>query len=178
MADFSTALSELLAVEGVYSSNPHDSGGETVQGISRANFPSWPMWQRIEDLKVTHPNLNDLNHAILHDADIQHAVSEFYHDKFWRFDEVAAQDVASRLLSVWVNFGNLKPAQEALIELGYHLSVDGGWGPDTQAAISHVDPAKMMHYLRAFCAMHRAERVLSNPSQITFLKGWLIRDTA
>jgi lysozyme family protein len=37
--------------EGGYADDPADSGGETIFGVSRANFPNWPQWPRVDEFK-------------------------------------------------------------------------------------------------------------------------------
>jgi len=44
-------LAYTLDLEGGYSNDIDDAGGETYAGISRNNFPDWYGWTIIDDLK-------------------------------------------------------------------------------------------------------------------------------
>ena len=48
MSDFNIAYAKTGHAEGGYANNPDDSGGETVQGISRNNFPKWRGWMIVD----------------------------------------------------------------------------------------------------------------------------------
>jgi lysozyme family protein len=181
MADFKIALTALLVDEGVYANNPHDAGGETVFGISRHFNPMWTGWQRVDELKTQHPNLKDLNDALTVDPYVTQAVSNFYKSVYWNFDPVKSQGVGNRLLAMEVNFGKgqaVKIVQQGLIRLGANIHLDGSLGPSTLLAIENANENDLMHALRAYSALARLHKVISNPDQIVFAEGWLWRDTA
>lgn len=181
MADFSIALKSLLVDEGVYANNPHDAGGETVFGISRKFNPMWTGWQRVDELKTQHSNLRDLNESLEADPYVTQAVSNFYRSTYWNFDVIKSQEVANRMLSMEVNFGKssaVRIIQQGLIRLGANLHLDGSLGPSTLLAIENANENDLMHAMRAYSALARLHKVISNPDQIVFAEGWLWRDTA
>lgn len=102
MKRFHKAMQELERLEGGYSNNALDPGGETYRGISRVYFPDWEGWAIIdqeEDLSVT-PVQRHLDQLTL----------KFYREQFWnRFqgDKVAdlSQNIANHLLECSVNLG-------------------------------------------------------------------------
>ena len=59
MGDFQKAYKELMRVEGFYSMDPSDPGGETIYGISRRNWPKWVGWE-IVDLYRKKPNFPEV----------------------------------------------------------------------------------------------------------------------
>jgi lysozyme family protein len=95
-------METLEKLEGGYSNNALDPGGETYRGISRVYFPDWAGWPIIAtepDLTVT-PVQRHLDQLTL----------KFYREQFWnRFqgDKVAdlSQSIANQLLECSVNLG-------------------------------------------------------------------------
>lgn len=181
MADFQIALNELLNFEGAYSNNSDDAGGLTVFGIARKYNPNWLGWHLIDSLRVSYPNLVELNAALKADAQVQLAVSQFYRTKYWNFDKVPSQLVANKMFEMEVNFGTgtaVRILQQGLIRLGHSISIDGSLGPSTLALLTNTNEPELMHALRAYAALYRVHRVLAQPSQAEFIEGWLWRDTA
>jgi lysozyme family protein len=181
MADFNAALDSLLVDEGGYENNSADAGGETVFGISRHFNPAWSGWTFVDELKKLHTNLVELNKALSDDPNIRTATQNFYRSLYWNFDAVASQTVATKLLSMEVNFGKgsaVRILQEGLVRLGYHVEVDGSMGKQTLDTLQKAKEQDVLHALRSYSALYRLHRVLAKPDQTQFLDGWLWRDTA
>ena len=51
MADFMKAYLKMAPVEGLYSNDPDDPGGETVHGIARVFWPRWSGWSIVDAAK-------------------------------------------------------------------------------------------------------------------------------
>lgn len=176
MADFDQAFQYLIPDEGGYVNNPADPGGETYMGIARAKQPGWDGWIRVDALK-SHPQFPAFLNA---DDQVQQAVRNFYRRVYWVFDGITNQEVASKLFDEAVNMegsgssGNLiKCAQLAARYLsGQPVQIDSQWGPQTEALINSLDPAKFLGELRAQLALFYCK--LGNPN---FLLGWLRRAT-
>ena len=119
MAKFEIAdeITELL--EGLYSNDKEDSGGETVYGIARNIDKDWKGWA-IVDMWRTKPNFpNNLK-----DSGIKAVAQQYYRQKYWnviRGDEIINQDIANEIYKSYVNTGSqgIKLAQRAL---GIHES--------------------------------------------------------
>lgn len=127
---FDSAFAEVVGIEGRYSNDPSDSGGETMFGITervaRANGYSGPMAQMPLE-----------------------AAKRVYREQYWdlmRLDQVAqlAGDVAARLFNAAVNCGVGRAGQwlqRALnvfnLRGAYYpdIAVDGVIGPGTIAAL-------------------------------------------
>lgn len=109
MANFEIALKPTLNNEGGYVNDDADSGKETYCGISRANFPAWTGWHKIDAWKQTNgvPHWN----KVFTEAEmpgIAADVSEFYKVNFWdviKGDQIINQNVASDLFDKAVNMG-------------------------------------------------------------------------
>lgn len=181
MANFDIALKELLGEEGGYANNPSDAGGETVFGIARRFNPLWIGWQLVDPLKQLHSNLKDLNEALANDTQLQSAVSAFYRQAYWNFDNVASQLVANKLFEMEVNFGKgsaVKILQQGLVRLGHAVNLDGSLGPSTYSAMSNAKEPELLHALRAYSVLHRIHVIQAHPDQIVNAEGWVFRDTA
>jgi lysozyme family protein len=181
MANFELALADLLKDEGGFSNNPHDTGGETVFGISRVFNPVWLGWIEVDRLRKIHSNLVDLNAALAQSSYVMTAVGNFYRSIYWNFDVIKDQNVANRMLSMEVNFGKgtaVRIIQQALIRLGANIHLDGSLGPSTLLALESVNDNDLIHGLRAYSALYRLHKVIKDPDQIVFAEGWLWRDTA
>jgi type VI secretion system secreted protein VgrG len=95
--------------------------------------------------------------------------------------EIDDQAVATAILSLGVNAWVKRPAQfiqEACVQLGQNISVDGEIGPGTLAAINSCDPEAL---LAAFCDRVRSfyrELARTNANDAVDLSGWLNRVNA
>src|SRR5487761_1221705 len=131
MADFALAISHTLLEEGGYSDR---SDGETYHGIDRVDWPNWAGWPIIDAacIQPDFPQSLDSNSAL------QALVVGFYLTNFWKYSGINDQDVANKVFDLSVNVGTRHAVSIAQIAAG--CSVDGKYGPNTQAAInSHLN---------------------------------------
>ena len=149
MADFNLAIPIVLENEGGLVDNKNDPGGLTKYGISRKAYP----------------NLDIKN--LTRDAAI-----EIYRRDFWKFDGVNDQRLATKIFDAYVNMGHtaIKLLQKLLGQVQ-----DGGWGPNTQAAVNSRIPELLLQNYRDALVQHYQDIVDANPSEIVFLGGWLVR---
>lgn len=104
MADFAQAYAATMGIEGGYSDNPADSGGETWKGIARKAHPGWEGWARVDLLK-TRP---DFPSCLGQDRALEDMVQAFYRREFWdRFqgDRFPGQALASEVFDTAINCG-------------------------------------------------------------------------
>jgi lysozyme family protein len=170
-AAFNNLVTHILKWEGGAVNDPDDRGGKTNKGVT------WNTYQGLAQTVLGNPpsqqqfdNLTNeqVNKFILH---------------FW--NAVNANKINSSLIACFVTemgWGSgpgtaIKTVQNTLNRyFGYNLTVDGGNGPKTLAAINAVDPNLLFNYLvrerEAFL-----KRLAQNPTQLKFLKGWLNRVT-
>jgi lysozyme family protein len=155
MASFDLAIATVLDHEGGYTFNPADPGGETNFGISKKAYPNLDIKNLTED-----------------------QAKEIYRRDYWRYDGIQNQDVATKVFDMAVNMGPPtahRLLQMALNALGHGVTVDGVFGPQTLSATNGVDPGGLLQELRAQAAVRYADIVLGNPSERTFLLGWMRR---
>ena len=137
-----------------YSNHPSDPGGETAWGITiavaRKALYSAPMKAMREDEAKT-----------------------IYFRNYWRFGGVNDQRVASKLFDMAVNMGVSRAVR--IVQGLVGASVDGSWGPKTEAAVNAANPDELLPALADACAEFYNGIVRAKPDQSVFLKGWLRR---
>ena len=161
MAELDAALEFTLPHEGGYSNNPADSGGPTNYGITQATA-------------VRHGYAGNMKELPLEVA------KAIYGAEYWPgLEGVTSQAVASKIFDLRVNFGvsgGNRIAQTAVNELvDPPTAVDGRWGPDTLASINAADPGALLNELATAAAARYQAIVDADPSQETFLRGWMRR---
>lgn len=110
-------------------------------------------------------------------------VQQFYHDHFWNtwFDQVQSDDVCKRVFDFAVNGGTgeaVKCLQEAVNSLhanGTRIAEDGGWGPQTLAAVNAADPVALVSSFKAQRVAYYTAVASARPSDAQYLKGWTAR---
>lgn len=121
MTNFDIAFEEVIGLEGKYSNNPKDPGGETKYGITKRDYPTL-----------------DIKNLTLEQA------KEIYKRDFW--DRMALGlvddvDIAGEIFETGVNGGTItavRLSQRACNAFGYHLNVDGYMGPLTATALNNL----------------------------------------
>lgn len=171
---FDKAFGKVVGLEGRYSNNPDDSGGETMYGITvavaRANGYSGPISEMPLD-----------------------TAKSIYRRQYWdqmRLDEIAiiSEVVAGEMFDTGVNMGIVWATQflqKALTELNRRgkdypdLFVDGVMGPVTVHALQsyfHTRPQGITVLMRALEGQqvtHYIEIAASREKDEDFLYGWL-----
>jgi lysozyme family protein len=156
VADFETAVEFVLGHEGGLSVNAADPGGTTNFGISQRQYPTID----IVNLKRDDAKL-------------------IYKRDYWRFDAVASQRIANKLLDLAVNVGPMTATKLLQQSLKYFLAgpvvVDGILGHRTIMAIESVHEDPLVAELKARSCVYHAG-VAMRPGQDQFLLGWIRRD--
>ena len=140
MTKFSYALSNVLELEGVWSKDPDDPGGETVFGISRVYWPNWPGWAVVDEIRAGVSDRGVLFAALRGSDRLARLVEAFYAAEFWnplRCEELPRL-LAGKLFEMAVNIDPrtaTKLVQIALAAFDVEIRVDGEIGPKTIAAI-------------------------------------------
>lgn len=148
--NFSEAFALVVGLEGGYSNDLRDPGGETKFGIS----------------KRAHPDVDVKNLTLEHAEKIywQHYWDPAHCDELpWPLDML--------MFDTAVNQG-VKPAIE-LLQKTVNVAADGAWGPKTKAAV-----AAKSRDLAELCALFLADRALRYTGTRNFDhfgRGWLKR---
>ncbi len=183
MADFLIAYNKTGKIEGLWSNDKDDSGGETVFGIARNYWPNWSGWKIIDEQKSKHnfpKNISDVEDKI------EPLVYQFYKTKFWdviKGDFLLDQNIANELYDTGVNFGikrAIEFAQEACNllnnsgKLYAEIDVDGKFGDATLKTINshpHKDTLfKVLNLLQGEAYINICRK---NRTQEKYLRGWV-----
>ena len=172
MDNFEKALEKLLGNEGYYSNVAADSGGETVFGISRNNFPKLTLWTFVDALKTR----TDFPECIGWDKQILDMVNNFYRENFWdpiQGDKILNQEKAFCLFDFAVNSGVSQAVQ--IVQRALGVADDGIMGFNTLNGLNNAN-------LEEFIAKCKIEKIKiyikivdRKPDQLKFLKGWIKR---
>lgn len=161
MDRFERIFDYLLKVEGGYSNDKNDKGGETKCGIIEEEARDFGYKGNMQDLTIDF-------------------AKNIYLKKYYlgnKLDKVVNDKVALSVCDFIVNSGawGAKKAQAALNELGFDLRVDGILGEKSLAALNEVDEAKFLEKYHDLQRRFYRVIVANKPSQKVFLKGWLNR---
>lgn len=190
MAHFEKAHAHVGELEGGYSNDKNDTGGETFKGVSRNNFPNWRGWSLIDTLK----RQSGFPQNALADQLLNDLVKDWYKETFWDvfgLDALHTDDVACEVFEQSVNHGigrGARHIQEACNALNYtqqfgpDLAVDGKPGPATRARLAKVansSPQLALALANALNCLQGAFYVSLGNSQSAksdyrmYTKGWL-----
>jgi len=161
MTKFEKALEEVFFVEGGYSNDPDDKGGETNLGITKDLARDWGYEGAMEDLGTD-------------------TAKEIYFDVFWDNYDLSDFEliIGKEVFEQAVNMGPkqaIKHLQKSYKLLtGNGIVVDGIMGSNTKRAInSYSYPNKIVAILNGFQFNYYKDIVEDNPSQRKFLWGWV-----
>lgn len=152
---------DIIRIEGGYSNDPDDLGGETKYGISKRSYPK-------EDIK----NLT-----------IERAV-EIYKRDFWnpcKLDKIENQITANIIFRFVVNAGvprGVRLLQETLntfVPLIAGVKVDSIVGNQTLYAVGVIRPIRLQDSLRVAICRYYLDVVLLKPVQKKHFQGWISR---
>jgi len=190
MSHYLRILNATLRIEGVYSNDRDDPGGETYCAVARKRHPTWSGWVIIDRHKEERDGFEFIE-ALALDPDLRWEVEEFYRREFWNKiagDRVAAISplVAEELFDTAVNVHPtraVKFLQRALSLLNKEeklysdLIVDGVVGPMTLLALwtfknkyGCEDLLVLMNILQGMRYVTLAER---NPKLEKYMRGWI-----
>ena len=193
MAEFQYAFNKTMGLEGGYSCDPDDPGGETYRGISRRYHPSWPGWEIVDRYTGGVPGAVTASvvAALLADTILNEYVEIFYKTMFWDRmlgDELDAATVAQELFDTAVNLGVVRAVrflQAGLNVLNRNGSLfndlveDGEMGPRTLDALNVLTHREGTHVLVKVMNIlqggHYLERMRESSTQEKYARGWLKR---
>lgn len=195
--NFKKILQKTILVEGVYSNNRLDRGGETVFGIARTRNPNWEGWAHVDKITAIMGKASP-EMAIKNSKPITDLVAQFYWEHYWlplKCDEFEYL-IAAELFDTAVNQGVSsagKYLQRSLNRLNRNqkdyadLLEDGEVGNMTIGAYkAYMNTAskngrtlnsnrkvllKAMNYFQ----LRRYDDIIAgDPTQEEFMYGWII----
>lgn len=194
MADFKTAYSNTMKIEGGYAHDKDDYGGETWKGISRKNWPLWDGWAIVDSFKnlykpeASQHNFDGFESALYQSIPLQQKVLEFYKKNFWdilHLDEVANQAIAEEMFDTGVNMSTDRAAeflQRALNATNRNqkdysnISVDAKIGKATMTVLNqHPRPKQILILLNCQQGCRYMDITERNETQEKFMTSWLSR---
>ena len=156
------AFAEVLKSEGGYVNDPHDHGGETNLGVTKAAWSEY-MGRPIADgeMKALTPGI----------------VKPFYKIRYWdkcKCDSLPT-GVDYMVFDLAVNGGVGRGAKMLQTVVG--VNADGAIGPATLAALAAMkdEPKVLIGKMSQYKESFYKAIVAAKPDQEKFLKGWLNR---
>lgn len=172
MANFDLFFPILLQNEGFYSNAKDDTGGETWEGISRNNFPTWPGWTIVDSYKSN----ENFPHILRADTHLAGLVKSFYKPTFWdaiQGDNMSNQSLCNFLADWGVNGGVMVPIKH--VQSILMLQVDGIVGPETLSAINGNSNEVFFNTIKAARLQFYHDVEVAHPSDSQFLSNWTER---
>jgi len=157
---FENAFIDTIGLEGGYSNDPGDPGGETKYGISKKQYPTI-------DIK----NLT------------QTQAKEIYLKDYWeplKLDSIPNQRIHAEIFDTGVNCGVTTAifiAQRAVNFLGLNIDEDGVMGPQTISTVNGLaskDAEALFKALNGFQFM-RYVQIVGTSKDHRFARGWMRR---
>ena len=161
MDRFEKIFDYLLKVEGGYTNDKNDKGGETTWGITKEEARKYGYKEHMRDMPLS-------------------IARDIYNKKYYHkngLDTLKSDKIALSVCDFIVNSGawGAKKAQAALNELGFDLKVDGILGEKSLSALNEVDENEFLVKYHDLQRRYYRAIVANKPSQKVFLKGWLNR---
>jgi lysozyme family protein len=179
MSYFDDAMKYILEVEGIYSNDESDLGGETYAGISRRSHANWEGWRLVDKAKS---NGTDLRKKFISVDGIclLNLVKYFYKKNYWeplKLDGVLDRNVAIKIFDIGINMGIKRCVMmvQSCIALFEPIKNDGIIGNKTLASINSIDRSLLLKMLTIKQGHLYLQIVSVHPSQEKFLRGWINR---
>lgn len=158
MTLFDDAFDFTIGNEGGYVNDPYDKGGETKWGISQRSYP-----------RITIKTLT------------KEQAKAIYHNDYWKpeYDKFLSKDLAVRLFDMAVNSGPYNAEitlQKAINHCGGNIEEDGYVGMGTINAANAAHHGWLLERFRVERSKYYAVCVENKPTDLKFLKGWILRN--
>ena len=162
MAEFNQAIDYVLANEGGFVSNPHDSGGATNFGVTIPILTSYRKKQ------VGYSDIQALT---------QSEAKRIYELFFWDRLHISGlnQAISTAILDTAINQGQATAIKLAQHCLGSAILPAGILGPESLDALDKVNPQMFIYNYVGMLQDRYADFCINATNQIVFLKGWLRR---
>jgi lysozyme family protein len=187
MANFDIAFKISMGHEGGYANDPVDTGGETIFGITRRDWPNSQIWKKVDEYKKNH----DIKAAIPlmnKDPYLLALAKEIYKKSYWdvnSLDKINNQTIANELFDTGINMGIGIASRFLQRALNYtnrnqilyrDISIDGNVGPATLHMINnHPNITLVLKVLNVLQGSRYIEIIERAPAQERFVMSWFSR---
>lgn len=193
-SNFIMCFYQVLGHEGVYDNDPNDTGGETVFGVSRNNFPNWEGWAIVDRYKLQYSTSSStFIDALNSDAKLSALKEQWYKTNFWdvfELDNLNDFSLAYEIFDQSVNLGvgrTTQFIQMACNALNYNyvfgsdLSVDNAIGPMTRRRLADIgnNPQytdvlrKALDGLQTYHYVNLGKDQSGRSNYRKYMRGWL-----
>lgn len=175
MANYLKTVPYIMDFEGGLTDHPNDIGGITKYGVSlrfAKDTGDLELFDKDHDNDI---DRNDIK--LLSKEDAANAFKKYFWDKL-KLDDISSEKKAFVVYDTAVNsgIGNAVPLmQRTLVKLGYHIDVDGKFGPKTFSAFQDADEDIFCEEFLELRTNFYYKIVERKPSQRVFIRGWLNR---
>ena len=188
MNRFDTAYNKVMVIEGGYSVDKDDPGGETYKGISRIFNPAWAGWVIIDSYK----NNYNFPECLDGDANLQELVRYIYKKKYYdpylgdQLDEAIAEEMFDQAVNLGVPKAiehlqralNILNTRKTPNDLYPNIAADGNFGAETLKAYNEcvkIRGSKLLfNVLNGFQAKRYIELMEATPIKEKYI-GWFNR---
>lgn len=151
-ARFDEAFRRTIGIEGRYSNNPKDNGGETIYGITKAVALEHGYVAPMKDMPLM-------------------VAKDIYHRAYWldiRGDDLP-EPLAFFVFDMAVNSG--QPTAKKALQRALGVLPDGAIGPKTLAAVNTKNPREVVRLI----FVERAKIYAHHEDRDEFENGWFAR---
>lgn len=190
MGDFAPALMGTYGVEGIYSLDPDDPGGETVFGVARKKWPNLALWKTVDLItgaslsEKVKANKNTVRQLIANSSKLQEQLKEFYKQEFWdklhldEFPQILCNEIFEQAVNIGV-VQCIKHIQRTLNILNRNetawddIEEDGLFGNGTLRALK-AGIEKDLNYVVKILNMYQGAFYLELKNE-KYIRGWSTR---
>jgi lysozyme family protein len=162
MGDFDTAYVLTMSFEKGASNNPNDLGGSTgVGGLTQKEYDSFRIDQGLQPRDVS-----------LATGDERHTIA---YERFW-LPANCSELLPPASIVLFDHAYNAGPSHAVkILQAVLSTKIDGAFGPATKREADRRIPTQLAHDLIAAMRGYHLKAVIDNPTQGTFLDGWIAR---
>ncbi len=132
---FIACMPFILQEEGGYSNDPHDSGGMTMHGIIQREYDRYRRSKGLPLQWVKNISVDEQN--------------EIYWTEYWLpHCPLLPVGLDLSFFNIAINAGPGEATR--LLQEALALTIDGNWGPKTNAAVVGIEPSDVPHMIQSF----------------------------
>ena len=184
MAVISESLRALYDVEGIYSNDPDDSGGETIFGIARKHWPKLYLWHFVDSITGMKLSPMERDKAFKNDGALITEVANFYRREFWDMYslDLFTQRLADEIFEQSVNLGtgrctrNIQTALNILNKSGTlweDVKIDGNFGATTLRVLRQAVKTDERYIIGCLNLLQGTHYLALNNEK--YIRGWIKR---